>query len=200
MRRPAAVPGSERFQGTAGNRAGTLDADRFPAVPGSSQEPRFPVPSPFRGEPETEPKRLPISREPRVRPSDGERDFRASRGCPPTRAGQAVHALMAHWPERRRGDAFSASDLMALARTDAEWRAVMTAWCPPQNGELLPSAKSIGCALRAIRGKEVGGWVLDIVKRTGSGALWGRFEARPAPTPQASPAPPARPASPTRSA
>ena len=89
---------------------------------------------------------------------------------------EALRGVILHWPAPD-GRVVTALELVEIARTDAAWRHALLAWCPPRRTQELPTPRSVGAALRAVRGREVAGFRLVNVKRTGPGAMWARQSA-----------------------
>ena len=87
---------------------------------------------------------------------------------------EAARTMILHWPEAE-GRVVTAQDFVEIARKDAGWRRTLTMWCPPRRGEELPSTRSVGRALAAVRGVAIEGYVIEVVKRTKQGALWARL-------------------------
>jgi putative DNA primase/helicase len=83
----------------------------------------------------------------------------------------AIRAAIDAWPARV-GQPMTAADLIEQATTDSTWRDALIGWCVPRGSADLPTAKALGYALRAIRGRVVGGRMLTPAPRTKHGIAW----------------------------
>jgi hypothetical protein len=84
-----------------------------------------------------------------------------------------IRALVTSWPVAT-GVAVTTPELIEYAGTDGGWRRAVLAWCPSGRPDALPSARSLGCVLRAVRGRAIEGYMLLTIKRGNSGAVWVR--------------------------
>ncbi len=89
---------------------------------------------------------------------------------------ETLRGVVRRWPAPD-GRVVTSRDLVELAQTDPAWRHALLAWCPPRRTQELPTPRSVGAALRTVQGREVAGFRLTKVKRTGPGAMWARQPA-----------------------
>jgi len=91
------------------------------------------------------------------------------RACDPST--DELRRVIEAWPERE-GTPITVGALLAQATPNSQWRAALADWCPPRGSDPLPTARTLGNRLRAVRRRVVGDRCLDIGQRGRDGMSW----------------------------